>query len=200
MTPHLERTLAFLRSISIDCAVDNRATGFLRGVRIVSGALQVSTTAALEDVLHEAGHLAVLPAPFRHLANDDLEGVCKHMSDFLDTDGCDIDSPLMRAMLQSGEAEATAWAWAAGMHLGLPAEIVISDTSYGGSGTNIRAGLALGRYLGVNGLWHSGMCAAPNQPGPHFPHLLQWTQEIGDSPSDLVSPHFNRHLHARQVA
>lgn len=70
------------------------ATGFLPGVRILNGALAIDPRKALaSDVLHEAGHLCVVPGRFRHLMGEDVDaGVqamlaqCRHL---------DPDDPLM---------------------------------------------------------------------------------------------------------
>lgn len=187
---HLVRTMEFLDSIGIQCRRQEGASGFLKGVRIVDGRIHVDCAAAVEDLLHEAGHLAVLPEPYRKFASDDLEGVQARMGKDLENDVCEVDSRLMRAIMQSGEAEATAWAWAAGLHLDLPPELIISDASYGGTGASMRTQLHLRGYLGINGLWHGDMCARPHQKDlPQYPTLLHWVQPIGFDAEDLVSPH-----------
>ena len=190
MTSHLRETVAFLRSIGIACRLQDGATGFLEKIRIVNGGLAFQPDVEVEDVLHEAGHLAIIPERYRPLANDDLEGVNAAMGRDIDADLCEIDSPLMCAMLQASEPEATAWAFAAGMHLGLPPHVIISDGSYGGGGRVVRQQLQLRGHLGINGLWHSQMCARPSQKHlPQYPNLLCWTQHIGSDESDRLNPY-----------
>jgi hypothetical protein len=77
------------------------------------------------DVLHEAGHLAMLPPAKRkvaHLFMDDGGGI---------------------------EMSATAWAYAASVHIGLPADAVFHETSYCGSGEVLLEAFSSGRYIGV---------------------------------------------------
>jgi hypothetical protein len=44
------------------------ARGFVEGVNIESGGLQIAPNALVSNVLHEAGYLALLPGNYRHLA------------------------------------------------------------------------------------------------------------------------------------
>ena len=196
--------MAFLESIGILCWRHRGAGGFLDRVRIVDGQIYFDDDAAVEDLLHEAGHVAVVPKPYRKFATDDLEVVTRLMGKAMEDDLCQVDSRLMRAMMQSGEAEATAWAWAAGKHLGIPAELIISDGSYNGEGAAIRLQLQMRAYVGINGLWHAEMCARPHQKElPQYPALLHWTQDIGLDEGDLVSPYaklVTQHDRARPAA
>src|SRR3546814_12146169 len=68
------------------------------------------------------------------------------------------DAPEMRAIMQAGETEATAWAFAAGRAIGLPDHVIIEDQDYDGEGEGIRFGLALNAYVGINGMVRGGMC------------------------------------------
>src|SRR3546814_2335746 len=67
------------------------------------------------------------------------------------------DAPEMRAIMQAGETEATAWAFAAGRAIGLPDHVIIEDQDYDGEGEGIRFGLALNAYVGINGMVRGGM-------------------------------------------
>src|SRR3546814_7008484 len=62
------------------------------------------------------------------------------------------DAPEMRAIMQAGETEATAWAFAAGRAIGLPDHVIIEAQDYDGEGEGIRFGLALNAYVGINGM------------------------------------------------
>lgn len=77
--------------------------------------------------------------------------------------------------MQCSDPEATAWAWAAGVHLGLPPEAVIMDHEYDGEGEGIRLALQLKCYLGINGLTHAGICSNPRVDGG-YPVLRSWLQ------------------------
>ena len=180
----LYRVADALNAIGIETCVVEGATGFLDGVRIVNGALHVSPDARVSDVLHEAGHLAILPRRYRHLANDDLDDLVREMFETAEREGLESESPLYRALLQCSDTEATAWAWAFGRHLGLAPETIIEDHQYpdedgNGSGAEVRLQVSMGMYLGVNGLAHAGFCST-NRLGrrPQYPKLAFWTQEL----------------------
>lgn len=95
--------------------------------------------------------------------------------------------------MQAGDAEATAWAWAAGKHLGLVEKLVVRDQDYSNDGASVRLGLSLCAYLGINGLAHAGFCApsryvAMHTGRPAFPKLSKWLQDIGpDLPAPALS-------------
>jgi hypothetical protein len=133
---------------------------FLPGVAIRSGGLAVDPSKLVwpGDLLHEAGHLAVLPATVRPQAEDDLadELVAAH----------------------AGELEAMAWAWAAAVELGLPPEVLIHDGGYNGKSRELLQMYALGIYPGLQGLCAIGMTAAPGfSPEPlnvRYPQMLRW--------------------------
>lgn len=180
MNASLFRVVAFLRDIGIPCVVQPGARGFLEGVRIVHGGLQLSPAVHLGDALHEAGHLAVLPGRFRALANGNIDDVTRLMLDTVDFSNPDVGEA--RAAMQAGEAEATAWAWAAGEHLGLKPGEVIRNRDYSGGGRGIRVQLQARAYLGINGLASAGFCVT--RPGylekakglPAYPRLAMWLQ------------------------
>lgn len=190
MAPNLNKTVVFLESIGITCTPKVGATGVLKHVRILDGGLHFDGRVAVEDMLHDAGHLAIIPDRYRRFANVDLTAAVGAMSRDLEAGVCEVDSPLMRAVLQSTDSEATAWAWAAGTHLSLPPKVIISNAAYGGDGAVIRLQLQLGKHLGIHGLWHSDMCARPSQTSlPQYPNLLCWTQKIGSKEADCFSPY-----------
>ena len=119
--------------------------GFLEAILLKDGEMYITPDAKISSILHEAGHLAIIPAQFRHLASGDLRGL-QQMFDALDNEP--LDSHLMRAALQCGDTEATAWAYAAGVHLGIPEKLIIQDDEYSGTGNEIRAMVAIGVILG----------------------------------------------------
>lgn len=182
MTPDLARTLAFLRDIGLPVVVKSTLSspGFLDCVRIEQGGLCVQPDARVSDVLHEAGHLAVTPARFRALVQDDVDEGHRRMFEAMEAEKIEVDSPLWRAALQSGEAEATAWTWAAGLHLGLAPERIIENDDYDGEGAFIRQALAMESYLGINGLCHAGFCGrgelGRRRRLPLYPQLCFWLQ------------------------
>lgn len=174
----LARVLDHLRQIGIEVHVVPGATGFVRGCRIVAGALLVDPECAPSAVLHEAGHVALVPARFRPYMSDNLCVGMKRM--FVELQEMDLppDHPLERAALQCSDPEATAWAWAAGKAAGLAPEEIILDEEYGGSGAEIRSMLQANQYVGINGLAHAGMCKRGHWAPPEvrYPNMQCWLQ------------------------
>ena len=178
----LHRIVDALNDIGIEAQFVETADGFLEGVRIVNGALPVTPTARVSNLLHEAGHLACIPRRYRHLANDDIDVL---MAKIFDEEPLEPETPLFRALIQCSDSEATAWAWAFGIHLGLAPETVIEDDQYPDEltgepgGEIVRLQVSMGMYLGVNGLARAGFCST-NRFGqlPKYPKLAFWTQEL----------------------
>jgi len=182
---HLAAAVTFLNSVGIKTDILPGATGFLEHVRIIEGRLEVDLRCPVSNLLHEAGHLALVPGRWRHLMSGDLSAGMERM--FAEAKSLDLepDSPLSRALVQCSDPEATAWAWAAGAHLGIPPELVILDSEYDGSGAEIRCQLLptltatrrTGGYLGVHGLAHAGFCALrEGLPLPMYPKMIRWLQ------------------------
>ncbi|WOB11258.1 hypothetical protein [Piscinibacter gummiphilus] len=176
----LERVVRFLQGIGLVCTMNPGAHGFIHGVSIRHGSLQIDPFASPSSLLHEAGHLSIIPAKFRGLACDDLVSAFEVM--FAETDFSDPDSPGARAAIQCSDPEATAWAWAAGRAVGLAPEVIIQDDEYDGTGKWIRMQLANGHYAGIHGLAHAGFCAVRESPLSRrqglavFPKLNRWLQ------------------------
>lgn len=177
----LERTVCFLRGIGLVCTMKPGAHGFVHGVSIRHGGLEVDMQKATPSaLLHEAAHVCILPTRFRHLACGDLTDAFQVM--FAETDFSDPDAPPARAAIQCSDPEATAWAWAAGRALGLAPDVIIQDDEYEGEGKWIRLQLASGHYAGIHGLAHAGFCTVREsvlsrlQGHPVFPNLSRWLQ------------------------
>lgn len=141
---------------------------FLPGIRLREGGLIVDPDKLLwpSDLLHEAGHLAVLPAEIRAGAHDDL------------VDALQIE--------HAGEQEAMAWAYAATVALGIPADVLIHPGGYKGRSAEILSMYAFGIYPGLRGLCALGLAASPGfasaegiQPSaqPHYPQMLRWLRD-----------------------
>lgn len=176
----LAHVLAFLNSIGIDAEIGDGRGGFVAGVLIEEGRLIVCPDARPSNVLHEAGHLSIIPARFRPLASGKLAKAFEAMAQGVDWSNPESEDAV--AAMQCSDPEATAWAWAAGIHLGMPEELIIADDEYDGEGAGIRLGLRLNSYLGINGLSRAGWCVV--RPGaleairglPAYPKLCRWTQ------------------------
>lgn len=176
----LLRATEFLSTIGIQWAWTDHAKGFLDDVEIRDGGLLIKRDALVSNVLHEAGHLALVPGEYRHLATGGLSVALKTMD--ASTDFSDPDSAAARASIQCSDPEVTAWAYAAGVHLGLDPTIIIKDGQYDNEGALIRLSLGMNAYAGINGLSHAGLCAvkagayAEARGLPAYPKLKFWVQ------------------------
>lgn len=177
---HLQAALRLLDQAGLSWRHEATASGFLgAGVDIQEGVLLISPEASVGNVLHEAGHLAILPQPVRQFVNTDLDKAVGLLMATIDWSN--PDSPLCRAAIQCGDTEATAWAWAAGLAAGIPGPAVIRNEDYDGTGFEIREMLRTGAYMGIHGLQHAGLCAASDRWASHtrlpvYPRLARWTQ------------------------
>jgi hypothetical protein len=100
---------------------------FLPGVAIKLGVLTIDREKLLYpgDLLHEAGHMAVLPSGERAATDGDVGP----------------DGGL--------EMAAIAWSYAAALHIGLPVEVVFHDDGYRGGASHLRTEFARHNYVGV---------------------------------------------------
>jgi hypothetical protein len=152
---------------------------FVPGVRMEKGELFVAPDARVSAVLHEAGHLATVPSRFRHYVGANWSAAIERM--FSESENEAPDSPLYRALLQCSDPEATAWAYAFGVHMGLAPEEIILDDEYDGTGAFLRMQLGGRAYLGINGIACAGFCAtsaasAKYRKLPLYPELAFWLQ------------------------
>ncbi len=128
----------------------------LPGIAIDHGALRVDASRLSHpgDLLHEAGHLALLPGHARSQVTGDAG-----------PDG-------------GYEMAAIAWSFAAVRHLQLAPEVVFHEDGYRGGSASLVANFEAGRYIGVPLLQWLGMAAA----GPRaaelgiapYPHMIRW--------------------------
>lgn len=110
------------------------ASSFLPGLCIVNGTIVYDIDALRwpGDLLHEAGHIATMPSALRHLLNDALQE--------------SISAP------HAGEVEATAWAYAAIVHLGLSPSVLFHEEGYYGRSESLILTYTNGVYPGCFGL------------------------------------------------
>ncbi len=161
---HYPNIVAFIAGIGLPIAeaalIDDT---LLPGIALHAGGLIVDPEKLLwpGDLLHEAGHLAVLPAAVRVSANDDL------------VDLADIE--------HGSEIEAMAWAYAAAMAIGLPLDILIHEGGYKGRSLEVLSMYGYGIYPGLRGLCETGMTASPGfgtvSGDVQYPRMLKWLRD-----------------------
>ena len=156
-----ERSIAFIRSIGI--TVTERPIEeetFLPGILISQGGIVIDIEKLKYpgDVLHEAGHIAVIP---------EAERPALH--------GPDIAARPERA---SEEMMAIAWSYAACKHLDIDPYFVFHDDGYQGGGNQMADQFAEGKWFGVPMLQYVGMTAEPRMAEtldrPAYPVMQQW--------------------------
>jgi hypothetical protein len=160
----LDTILGFLRQIELTASEGAvPLDSFLPGIRVARGTL-VFDRGSLRwpgDLLHEAGHIAMTPASLR----------------------CTLDDALVvtSAAPHAGEAEATAWAYAALIHLQLSPSVLFHEGGYHGHSAGLITSFSCGIYPGAFGLSQAGMTllgtAAESAGVPTYPHMIRWLRE-----------------------
>lgn len=177
------RIVDFLREIGLEVTLEDTQpqNSFLPKVRVVKGTLVVSPGVFPGDILHEAGHVATIPKPFRHLADGNLSAVFKAMGEYVEVNPPEFsayqEDPIARGIMQCSDPEATAWQYAAAHAIGLPDKWLFPKHAYDGEAKGILMSLKATRYLGINGLQAAGWTvtrANPHRPLPVYPKLVQW--------------------------
>ncbi|HXZ28253.1 MAG TPA: hypothetical protein VEG08_09690 [Terriglobales bacterium] len=158
--PITARLAGFLTSIGLEVEpAQLPSTTFLPGLMIRAGKLLVdeSRLSYPGDLLHEAGHLALLPRARR-----------AHCDDNAGADG-------------GMEMAAIAWSYAAILHLEMDPAIVFHPAGYKGGAQAILDNFAQRRYVGVPVLEWLEMTADGKRAAalavPPFPHMLKWVND-----------------------
>lgn len=158
--PVTARIADFLRGIGVEVvACDLPDACFLPGVRVDRGRLLVDEARLLYpgDLLHEAGHVAIMPAAERGERHGDV--------------GADLGE----------EIGAIAWSYAAAMHLGLDPAVVFHEHGYRGASGGFLDNFSHGRYVGVPLLQWMDLtrdAARASEEGvPPYPHMLKWLRD-----------------------
>lgn len=150
------RILPFLEEIGI--AVDwigDAKQQLLDGLAIIEGRILIDPETPVwpGDLLHEAGHIAVVAADDRATLGP------------LEADPTD-------------EMAAIAWSYAASLPCGLPARQLFHDGGYRGDSAKLAQSFAVGHYIGAPMLGVYGMTAdlrtALAEGKPAFPALGRW--------------------------
>ena len=132
---------------------------FLPGITVDHGTILIDDSRLLYpgDLLHEAGHLAVISGEKRKQARDD---VSKKASD---------------------EMMAIAWSYAALVYLGLDPSVVFHEWGYKGWSEALIDNFTNGRYIGVPMLQWIGLTAdekrAKEMGIEPYPTMIKWLLE-----------------------
>ena len=140
--------IEFLREIGLTVVARGVPSGtVLPGISIDHGAIVVDRDTLLHpgDLLHEAGHLAVVPPTERAAFHENVG----------DDGGM--------------EMAAIAWSYAAAVHLGVPLDELFHDGGYRGDGAWLREHFSTQQSLGVPILVWRGLTDTAS-----FPAMRQW--------------------------
>jgi len=157
----LSTCISFLHDIGIETRFEKlNETCFLPGLSIQGGAILIDTERLQYpgDILHEAGHVAVVPAAERAALT-----------------AATIEK---RQRREAEEMMAIAWSYAACVHLNLDPYVVFHDEGYNGGGNYIADCFSNKNYFGVPMLQWIGMTAdekkAMDLGVKPYPFMLKW--------------------------
>ncbi len=152
----LEVVYTFLKSLGINLEFRKNIEGFMPGLTIDRGTIVIDPEALKYpgDILHEAGHIAIVKMSERIFLNSNNIAIRKDAA--------------------AEEMMAIAWSFAACLHLNIPPEFVFHEQGYNGGGLAIAENFKQGHYFGVPMLVFAGMCENPGPQG--YPLMKIWTR------------------------
>lgn len=136
---------------------------FLPGIQIANGILLIDIDRLQfpGDIIHEAGHIAVVPPAERATLNE--ISICE------------------RPMREAEEMMVIAWSYAVCVHLNIDPSFVFHDQGYHSGGSHLADQFKEGRYFGVPMLQWTGMALEKREPqNPHlpvYPAMINWMRE-----------------------
>jgi hypothetical protein len=169
LTPHskvpldeyLSICISFLNEIGIETKFEKLDEPcFLPGLSIRNGSIIIDREALKYpgDVLHEAGHIAIVPAAERPALTASAIEKREHR--------------------EAEEMMAIAWSYAACMHLSLDPYVVFHDDGYKGGGSYIADNFSNKNYFGLPMLQWKGMAADEKNAAllniPPYPYMIKW--------------------------
>ncbi len=184
----LDPIVTFLRDLGIGVEYGAGAHGgFLPGVNIHGGVIHVDpdTLVGSGDVLHEAGHIIVVPRHFWSRLGSDLLASTQALIDEQIARG-DTPDPRLVVAVNQGEWIAQAWSYAACLSLGVSPGCVFFPGAYkyhNYEGPHpMQDWLNRGSHFGPLHMAHTGMTGFSGQFAymgnnglPPFPQMARWT-------------------------
>lgn len=184
----LDPIVTFLRGIGMEVAYGEGAHGgFLPGVNIHAGVIHVDPETLLGpgDLLHEAGHIIVVPRRYWPRLGRDLQvDIEALLAQETGPDGA--PDPELTMAARQGEFMSQAWSYAVVLHLGLPLECLFFPGSYKCDQYEgkhpLQAWVETGTHFGPLALAQAGMTgfsgvfAHMGDNGlPAFPLMTRWS-------------------------
>jgi hypothetical protein len=155
----LRSITGFIASIGIPVSEGHvSADSFLPAMEIVNGGIVYDPESLIYpgDLLHEAGHIALLPGEHRNK-------VSGNMKEQSFTDGGE-------------EIAVMLWSYAACLAIGLPPKVVFHDAGYKGQSGWILEQYAAGTFIGLPLLQWMQLCN-PQGVEPAFPVMVKWLRD-----------------------
>lgn len=162
MSTELDVIINFLKQIGIACHLESLSNEtFLPGIAIRNGELIIDAEKVLYpgDILHEAGHLAVVSSSERKLLNGNV-GETKENQNAL-----------------GEEMMAIGWSYAAAYSIGLDANVVFHPQGYKGQSDWFLEQFENGHYTGLHLLVWIGLCDYPKAETGGYPKMNRWLRE-----------------------
>lgn len=160
----IQRCHTFLQSIGIEMVFTSLdEPTFLPGLCIREGKLLVDREKLLYpgDILHEAGHIAVVEEKYRSQLNDNVND--------------------MPGYMDGNELVAILWSYAALKAIGFPEEVVFHPDGYKGASDWFIEHLQSGNYIALPLLQWMGMALdeknAAEQGVEPFPKMISWLRQ-----------------------
>jgi hypothetical protein len=163
-TDIIEKSIRFLDETGIAVRFGVVEDGsFLPGLSIERGCIIVDKEKLKYpgDILHEAGHLAIVPA----------------------ADRTQLDANLIaeRPQRKAEEMMAIAWSYAAAIYLSIDPHIIFHDDGYKGGGSYIADSFANKQYFGLPMLQWVGMAADEKKAKElninPYPEMIKWLRD-----------------------
>jgi hypothetical protein len=161
---YFDKAVSFIRSVGINVLFERiDTTCFLPGLSIRNGNIIVDRDQLKYpgDILHEAGHIAVVAAGDRST----------------------LDSTTIEAREDNAAEEmmTIAWSYAVCIHLDIDPGFVFHEQGYKGAGPHIAGEFAAGRYFGVPMLQYAGMTTQGSKKNRGeagvYPEMRKWVRE-----------------------
>jgi hypothetical protein len=162
----MNNIIDFVRGVGIE--LEERTINeqsFLPGILINNGKMYIDREKLLYpgDILHEAGHLAVMLPEYRAKA------------------GNNVGEDKSQDTAQSEEMMAIAWSYAALVHLGLAPEVVFHADGYRGASPWFIERYTSGEYMALPLLQWTGMAYDGERAQQHntlpYPYMQKWLRE-----------------------
>lgn len=157
-----DKCVAFLNEVGIQTSFRSISEdSFLPGLLIEDGNIVIDKDALQHpgDILHEAGHIAVVPSAERSRLT--------------------AEKIIKRKDREAEEVMAIAWSYAACMHLGIDPAFVFHLEGYRGGSKDIMESCGKNEYIGTFMLQSVGMATAGKKKGDSVstPRIKKWLRE-----------------------